>query len=48
VPHRGKSNEPAYVPHVAAKLAELQGMSLDAMAAATTANFYRLFSVLKV
>ena len=23
VPHRGKSNEPAFVPHVAAKLAEL-------------------------
>jgi TatD DNase family protein len=48
VPHRGKSNEPAYVPHVAAKLAELQGVGLDAIAVATTANFYRLFNILKV
>jgi TatD DNase family protein len=47
VPHRGKSNEPAYVPHVAAKLAELQGVDVSAIAAATTANFYRLFNILR-
>jgi TatD DNase family protein len=47
VPHRGKSNEPAYVPHVAAKLAELQGVGVGAIAAATTANFYRLFNILR-
>jgi TatD DNase family protein len=46
VPHRGQSNEPAFVPHVAAKLAELRGDGLAAIASATSANFYRLFNVL--
>ncbi|MFY9514614.1 MAG: TatD family hydrolase [Rubrivivax sp.] len=43
VPYRGKTNSPAYVPHVAAKLAELKGLSLEAVAAATSRNFERLF-----
>jgi TatD DNase family protein len=43
VPHRGKKNEPRYVPHVAAQLAELRGLEVDAIAAITTANFYDLF-----
>ena len=43
MPHRGKLNSPAWVPHVAAKLAELKGLSLEAVAAHTTANFDRLF-----
>ncbi len=47
VPHRGKSNEPAFVPHVAAKLAELRNVEVDAIGSATTANFYSLFNVLK-
>jgi TatD DNase family protein len=47
VPHRGKSNEPAFVPHVAAKLAELRNVEADAIGSATTENFYRLFNVLK-
>jgi TatD DNase family protein len=47
VPHRGKSNEPAFVPHVAAKLAELRNVGADAIGSATTENFYRLFNVLK-
>lgn len=42
-PHRGKTNQPAYVAHVAARLAELKGVSVEAVAAQTTANFERLF-----
>ena len=44
VPHRGKTNEPAYVAHTAAVVAELKGMSRDELAAQTTANFFRLFT----
>ncbi len=44
VPHRGKRNEPAYVTHTAATLAHIQGVSPDTLAAATTANFHRLFT----
>lgn len=43
VPHRGKPNQPAYVRHVAEKVAEIKELSLDEVAAATSANFYRLF-----
>ncbi|MCL5975550.1 MAG: TatD family hydrolase [Gammaproteobacteria bacterium] len=43
VPHRGKTNKPAYVKHVAAFLAELRGESEEQIAKATTDNFYRLF-----
>ena len=46
VPFRGKTNTPALVPHVAAELARLKGVSVEAVAAATTANFERLFSPL--
>lgn len=44
VPLRGKRNEPAYVAHTAAVLAETLGMSRDDIATLTTANFFRLFS----
>jgi TatD DNase family protein len=43
MPHRGKTNSPAWVPHVAARLAELKGLSVEDVAAHTTANFDRLF-----
>ena len=44
VPYRGKLNEPAYVLHVAEHIAELRGISFEEVAAATSDNFYRLFS----
>ena len=43
VPLRGKRNEPGFVAHTAAFLADLLGVDKDALAAATTANFIRLF-----
>lgn len=42
-PFRGKRNEPAYVAHTARALAPLFGLSVEAFAAQTTANFDRLF-----
>ncbi len=44
IPFRGKRNEPAYVAHTAAKVAELKGLSPAELAEATTANFLRLFN----
>ncbi|CAN5841174.1 TatD family hydrolase [soil metagenome] len=44
VPKRGKTNEPAFVAHTAAKVAELKGVSLAELEAATTDNFFRLFT----
>jgi TatD DNase family protein len=43
VPYRGKPCEPAYVVETAKKLAEVRKTDLDAVAAATTGNFDRLF-----
>lgn len=43
VPHRGKTNSPAYVPFVARLLAELRGVSVAQIASTTSANFHRLF-----
>ncbi|MGD9509141.1 MAG: TatD family hydrolase, partial [Geminicoccaceae bacterium] len=44
VPKRGKTNEPAFTAHVAKALAEVRGLSLAEIEAATTANFHRLFT----
>lgn len=44
VPYRGKQNQPAYVRHVAEEIAKLRGVTFEAVAEATTANFYQLFS----
>ena len=43
IPHRGKTNEPAYVLHVAQEIAALRGISLEELAHASTENFFRLF-----
>lgn len=43
VPFRGKTNQPAYVPFVARQLAALKELPLATIAAATSANFERLF-----
>jgi TatD DNase family protein len=43
-PLRGRTNEPSYVVHTAAKLAATRGLSADEIATATTENFFRLFS----
>jgi len=44
VPYRGKTNQPAYVQHVAEKIAELRNDTVDTIALATTQNFFTLFS----
>ena len=42
-PHRGKTNNPSYVPFVAQQIAALKGVGVDAVAQATSANFDQLF-----
>lgn len=44
VPHRGKVNTPALVPHVAQQVADLHGVSLESVAETSSANFLRLFN----
>jgi TatD DNase family protein len=48
VPYRGKTNSPAYVPFVARQIAELKGLPVEDIAAATSANFERLFTRISV
>lgn len=42
-PHRGKTNQPAFVKHVAEEIAKLRNITVEEVGAATTANFNRIF-----
>ncbi|MGD0651383.1 MAG: TatD family hydrolase [Verrucomicrobiia bacterium] len=42
-PHRGKRNEPSYVPLIAETLAQVKGVSVEEVARATTENAQRVF-----
>ncbi len=44
IPMRGKTNEPAFVVHTAAKVAELKGIDTAELAHITSGNFFRLFA----
>ncbi|HEX4842223.1 MAG TPA: TatD family hydrolase [Limnobacter sp.] len=45
VPHRGKTNEPSFVPHVASMLAQEKGLSVEEVGMQTTTNFNTLFGL---
>jgi TatD DNase family protein len=47
VPHRGKTNQPAYVRHVAEEIARIKGLDLSEVARVTTNNFNSLFKILQ-
>ncbi len=45
VPHRGKNNEPAFVPHIVSKVAELQRLTVEDISRITSYNAYKLFGI---
>jgi TatD DNase family protein len=45
VPHRGKRNEPAYIPIIAQRIAELKNLSMEEVAKVTTSNALQLFKL---
>lgn len=45
VPHRGRRNQPAFVPHVAAEIARIKGVPVERVARATSDNYFRLFAI---
>jgi TatD DNase family protein len=48
MPHRGKRNEPAYVPLIAEVLTQVKGVSIEEIARTTTENAQRLFRLAEV
>jgi TatD DNase family protein len=47
IPHRGKSNQPAFTRHVVEFIAQLKGLSSEEVAQKTTENFFRIFKKAK-
>jgi len=45
IPFRGKTNEPSFLPHTAATIAQLHGLPIEELAVITTRNTYRLFKL---
>ncbi|MBK7334039.1 MAG: TatD family hydrolase [Betaproteobacteria bacterium] len=45
VPHRGRTNEPAWVVHVAEAIARLRGVDVATIASATSSNFFQRFRI---
>jgi len=45
VPHRGKKNEPSFLPHIAEVIATVRGVSLEHIAKITTENAIRVFGL---
>lgn len=46
-PHRGRTNQPGFVKHVAEEIARVRSISVEAVGEATTQNFFRLFAAAK-
>jgi len=44
VPHRGRTNQPGYVMHVAEEIARIKGLSAEEVGEITSQNFFRLFT----
>lgn len=44
-PYRGKRNEPCHIPHIARKIAELQGLSLEDIARTSSLGAFKLFGI---
>ncbi|MGL4767450.1 MAG: TatD family hydrolase [Formosimonas sp.] len=45
VPHRGKVNQPAWVSHVAERIAQIKGVSVEEVGRVTSENFWRCFGI---
>lgn len=44
VPHRGQTNQPGFVKHVAEEIARVRGIQVETVGEATSENFFRLFA----
>ncbi|MBS1184907.1 MAG: TatD-related deoxyribonuclease [Proteobacteria bacterium] len=44
VPHRGQTNQPGFVKHVAEEIARIRGIPVETVGEVTSQNFFRLFA----